>query len=116
MTRNNLIFKINQAVRSVEDRSGLCDLDLTSKEILRFVGESEAGKRRINVTEIVRHGEFGSPPTIFSRLSLLEQQQWIALIPDESDGRVKNVQLSARARKAFTLMSSAALKTMTEAQ
>lgn len=114
MNRNNLIFKINQVIRAVEDRSGLGDLDLTSKEILRFVGENEAHKKRLNVSEVVRHGEFGSPPTVFSRLSLLEQHGWIALVTDNADGRVKNVQLTPRARKAFSLMSAAALKTVTE--
>jgi DNA-binding MarR family transcriptional regulator len=68
------------------------------------------------VSEVVKHGEFGSPPTVFSRLSLLEEHGWIALVTDESDGRVKNVQLSPRARKAFSMMSAAAFKTVTEEQ
>lgn len=110
MSRNNVIFKINQVIRAIEERSGLGDLDLTAKEILRFIGEGEAARKRINVTEIVRHTEFGSPPTIFTRISRLEEEGWIAYAPDPTDGRVRNVELTAKARKAFTQMSAAATK------
>ncbi len=110
MSRNHAIFRIHQVIRAVEERCGLVELDLAAREILRLVGDGEASGKRLNVSEIVRHSEFGSPPTIFSRIARLHEAGWIAYAPDPSDGRIRIVELTARARRAFALMSAAAVK------
>lgn len=110
MSSSHAIFRIQRVIRAVEERCGLDELDLVAREILRLVGDGEASGMKLNVSEIVRHSEFGSPPTIFSRISRLQEGGWITYAPDPSDGRIRIVGLTARARRAFAQMSAAAVK------
>jgi DNA-binding PadR family transcriptional regulator len=110
MERKQLIFRINHLVRSLEDSSGLLDLDILARSILSFIGEAEAEGRTLNVSDVVKGPGFGTAPTVYSRLAELEKAGWIKSVPDPRDGRAKHVQLTPLARRTYAKMSKEALK------
>ncbi|MCX7348107.1 MAG: winged helix DNA-binding protein [Alphaproteobacteria bacterium] len=104
--KNQLIFRINRVVRSIEATSGLDELDISARAILSFIGEAEAEQRTLNVSDVVKGPGFGTAPTVYSRLAELEKAGWIKSTPDPRDGRAKQVLLTARARRIYSKMSS----------
>ncbi|MCA3559832.1 MAG: winged helix DNA-binding protein [Aestuariivirga sp.] len=110
MDKNQLIFRINRAVRAIEATSGLGELDISARSILSFIGEAEAEQRTLNVSDVVKGPGFGTAPTVYSRLSVLEKAGWIKYAPDPRDGRAKQVQLTPLARRTYAKMSSEAQK------
>lgn len=108
--KNQLIFRINRVVRSIEAASGLGELDISARAILSFIGEAEAEQRSLNVSDVVKGPGFGTAPTVYARLSELEKSGWIKCIPDPRDGRAKQVLLTPTARRTFAKMSTEARK------
>ena len=108
----NLIFRINRAIRSVESATGMNELDLTARSILNFIGEAEADEKVLNVSDVVRGPGFGTAPTVYSRIAGLERTGWIKCVPDPADGRAKHVRLTPLARKAFVRMSAETRKVL----
>jgi hypothetical protein len=102
----DLIFRINRAIRAVESATGMNELDLSSRSILNFIGEAESEQRILNVSDVVKGPGFGTAPTVYSRIAELERTGWIKCVPDPDDGRAKHVRLTPLARKAFSRMSA----------
>ena len=109
---NDLIFRIRKATRETETQSGLDRIDLASRSILYFIGECAAEQRSLNVTDIVRQPGFGTPPTVFGRLTELEKTGWIQTRRHPDDGRAKLVEPTIRAVRVFRKMSSAVQKVL----
>ena len=107
---DDLIFRIRQSMREIELRSGLHEIDLTSRAILYFIGECAADQRSLNVSDIVHGSGFGTAPTVYARLAELEKTGWIETRPDPEDGRAKLVELTPHAERTFRKMSSEAAK------
>ena len=107
---DDLIFRINRVIRSVESNTGLDELDLSSRSILNFIGEAESMQRLLNVSDVVKGPGFGTAPTVYSRIAELERGGWIKCVQDPNDGRAKHVRLTPLARKAFAKMSAEAQK------
>lgn len=108
--KKQLIFRINGLVRAIEVNSGLGELDLKARSILSFIGEAEADRLALNVSDIVKAPGFGTAPTVYARLAELEDAGWIKSVPDPRDGRAKRVSLTAQARRTFAKMSAEAQK------
>jgi hypothetical protein len=113
MDSKQLIFRIFHLVRSIEASSGLSELNIAARSILSFIGEEEAEGRTLNVSDVVNGPDFGTAPTVYSRLAELEKAGWIKSAPDPRDGRAKQVQLTSLARRTYAKMSNAALKAAT---
>jgi hypothetical protein len=79
--REQLIFRICGVMRAVEQTAGLSDLDSSSRSILTFIGEAEAEQKILKVSDVVKGAGFGTPPTVYSRLSELEKAGWIEYAP-----------------------------------
>lgn len=101
----NSIFRLNRVLRTLEHEAGLSDTDPLSKSILLFLGELEEQGRRITVTDVVRSGQFGTAPTVFSRLDELHVGQWIERKTDSNDKRVRLLGLTSKTRRLFKRMS-----------
>lgn len=108
--KDHLIFHIHRVLRSVEETSGLDAIDVSSRSILNFIGDAETEERTLNVSDIVKAPGFGTPPTVYARLSKLEEAGWIEFRPHPQDGRAKHVRLTRNARKAYARMSEAIRK------
>jgi hypothetical protein len=108
----DLIFRINRAIRAVESATGMNELDLSSRSILNFIGEADSEQRLLNVSDVVKGPGFGTAPTVYSRISELERAGWIKCVPDPEDGRAKHVRLTPLARKAFARMSAETQKVL----
>ena len=106
----DLIFRIRLSTRGIELRSGLHEIDLTSRAILYFIGECAAYQRQLNVSDIVHGPGFGTAPTVYARLAGLEKAGWIQTRPHPEDGRSKLVALSPHAVRTFRKMSAKAAK------
>lgn len=102
----DIIFRVAQIVRAVEARSGLGDLDVASRELLRFIGEAEAEGEAPNSTAIVRGARIGTAPTTYTRLAELKELGWVETFDDREDGRFRRFRLSSKARRVFSQMSS----------
>ena len=105
MARHDLIFRILSVVRSIEARTGLDQLDLSARAILRFVAERNFDGHSTRSSDVVQLCGLGTAPTVYSRLSELEEAGWIKSAHDPEDGRVKRLTLTPRAEKAFKQMS-----------
>lgn len=106
MGDDQFIFCVSRVVRALSEMLGMNDLSRSRRAILEFIGELESQGEDTVVSDIVNETRFGSAPTIYAHLSGLEQDGWIESRPDPKDGRVKQVFLSDRSRKAFKRISS----------
>lgn len=88
------------------ETSELRNIDPHSCSILSFIGESEADGERLRISDIVAKREFGSPPTVYSRIQVLEEADLLVRLPDSDDRRSKTVHLTPRARKIYQRMSA----------
>ena len=101
MKPEHLIFRITGIVRAVEQTVGLGALDPIQKSILAFIGEAEAAKRSVNVTDIIKTLAYGSAPTVYGRMNDLEVGGWIEYMPDPYDRRARQVVLTDVSRRAY---------------
>jgi hypothetical protein len=107
---DDLIFRIRLSTREIELRSGLQEIDLTSRASLYFIGECAADQRQLNVSDIVDGPRSGTAPTVYARLAVLEKAGWIQTRQNPEDGRAKLAELSPHAERTFRKMSSKAAK------
>lgn len=105
MKKEHLIFRISRVMRAVEQTAGLDGLDPSSRAILVLIGEAEAEQKVLNVSDVVKACNFGTPPTIYNRLSELEKAGWIEYAADPRDGRARHVFLSRSARRLYGRVS-----------
>lgn len=112
MYDKHLIFRVHKAVHTVEVETGLIELDHTSRLVLAFIGEAEAGRRELMVSDVLRNYELGTPNTILSKIYKLRKGGWIECNPDSKDGRVKRIRLTAKASDAFERMSTVCMGTV----
>ena len=110
MERRDVIFDVIEMIRSVEENTGLNSLDPISKEILGRIAAAEVRDKPAKVTEIIKLGQLGTPPTLFGRVSNLEENGWIVALIDDADKRVRRLTLTPKARRAYSMMSAAAFK------
>ena len=103
--RHQLIFRVNRAVKVVEARFGLTDLDFTARAVLNIIAEAEAECWPLHVSDVVRLQDFATPPTVHNHLAKLKKAGWIRYEQDPDDGRARLVLLTPFARSAFELMS-----------
>jgi DNA-binding MarR family transcriptional regulator len=106
LRKEDLIFRINRVIRTVESNTGMDELDLSSRSILSFIGDAESQERVLHVSDVVKGPGFGTAPTVYSRIAELERTGWIKCVQDPEDGRAKHVKLTPQARKAFARMSA----------
>lgn len=105
MRNDSLIFRIRNIVSAVEARTGLDELDLATREVLKFIGAAEAAGEAPQSSTVVRGAAIGTGPTTFARLTALEELGWVVSSRDADDGRMTRWHLSTHARRAFTEMS-----------
>ena len=97
-------FETLAAVRKVEKKHQLDQLDLPARAILEFIGISEAEGRVLNITDIVQQSGIGTPPTVYKYLADLERAGWVRCRANKADRRQKLVSLTAKAQNAFFRM------------
>ena len=100
-------FETLAAVRKVEKKHQLDQLDLPARAILEFIGIAEAEGRVLIVGDIVAWSGVGTPPTVYKYLADLHQTGWIRFMTSKVDRRQKLVRLSAAAQRAFFRMGEA---------
>lgn len=105
MKRLDLIFRIHRLIRVIEASTELDALNLSAREILKFIAERNAEALQTRSSDVILKTGLGTPPTIYQRLSELEKAGWIESMPDPADGRAKLLVLTPRAEKAFRQMS-----------
>jgi DNA-binding MarR family transcriptional regulator len=108
--KEDLIFQVHRVVRTIEEATGLGELDASSRSVLNFIGEAEVEERALNVSSVVKARIFGTPPTVYARLTALEKAGWIEFKSDPHDGRAKQVHLTRAARRSYIRMSRAIQK------
>jgi DNA-binding MarR family transcriptional regulator len=97
-------FETLAAVRKVEKKHQLDQLDLPARAILEFIGIAEAERRVLNVSDIVKQSGVGTPPTVYKYIAHLERVGLIRCRTSKADRRQKLVRLSPVAQRAFFRM------------
>lgn len=105
MARNDLIFRIHKIIRVTESKTALDELNLAAREILKFVAERNFEGQPTRSSDVVELMRLGTAPTIYSRLSELEEAGWLTTAQDPEDGRSKLLTLTPRSDKVFRQMS-----------
>ena len=99
------IFELNRALEGINQKTGFDALDDISQRILFFVGMMVSANEPCCIGDVVKRRRFGTPPTVFARLSKLEHDEWVATETDPSDRRSKLLSLTAKSKRAFNKMS-----------
>lgn len=113
MARNDLIFRIFSVIRSIESATALDQLNFAAREILKFVAERNLEGRPTRSSDVIQL-RLGTAPTIYSRLSELEEAGWLKTVQDPEDARSKLLTLTPRANTAFLKMSKALIRLSSE--
>lgn len=100
------IFAIAQIVRSIESSSPIGSLDRTSRSILSYIGEAEVDGVPLRACDIIACPGFGTPPTVYSSLSSLEEAGLISRTEDSGDRRSNLIRLTPRAHRIYARVSS----------
>ena len=77
MNYNDLIFRIHSVVRAIEADTALDNLNLAAREILKFIGQRSAEGLQTRSSDVIVMTRLGTAPTIYARLSELEDADWI---------------------------------------
>ena len=110
---SDLIFRVLNLIKSIDDVTGISDLDSTSREILQIVANAHDAGNVLYVGDIARRYDLGSAPNIYSKLKVLTEAGWIKAEDVAEDGRRKRLSPSEKALKSFRAQSDA-LKTLLE--
>ncbi|MEN6302233.1 MAG: MarR family winged helix-turn-helix transcriptional regulator [Armatimonadia bacterium] len=101
MTSSSLYFRARLAALPFEQKTGLTDLDYVSRAVLDYIGRCQAVGGLISITDVVKGSQAGTPPTVYARLSELQDLGWIIQEQNPHDGRSKIVRLSGKSRTVF---------------
>ena len=99
------LFQMQSLLENVNEKTGFAELDDLSKRILFFVGAMTASNQRCRVTDVASGSKFGTAPTVYNRLSSLNEDGWVDYETDPVDGRAKILTPTARATNVFNKMS-----------
>jgi hypothetical protein len=99
------LFQMQSLLETVNETTGFAELDDLSKRILFFVGAMTASNQRCRVTDVASGSKFGTAPTVYTRLSSLNEDGWVNYETDPVDGRAKILTPTARATTVFNKMS-----------
>ena len=105
MDSQRLVLEVNRLIQTVEAQNGVNGLGILARTILYFIADAEFEKRRVRVSDVTANAAFGSPPTVFSRLTELEGSGWISYKNVAEDRRIRLVMLTPAARRTFSIMS-----------
>ncbi len=99
--------KLKGAIVAAEKEHGLHGMDYTSREILHTIASANLMEVKCRVSDVVKEGHFGTPPTVYARLDKLVEGGWIIKTKDKDDGRAVLLEITPMARAKFKKMSKA---------
>jgi DNA-binding MarR family transcriptional regulator len=106
----SLLFRITALLRSLDEQTGLGDLDYTSRDMLFFVGERTDSGEPPRVSEVTLDGRFGSAATAHAKLNELVEQGWLKRAPGKVDKRERILILTRKAEGIFKQFATAMAK------
>ena len=104
---SEIAIRVLNILKTIDERTGIAELDRASQEILRVITIAHASKEALCVGDLARRADLGSAPSIYSKLKVLSERGWIQSTPDKSDGRLRHVVPTKKAMNAFNQLSKA---------
>lgn len=84
----------------VADRKNSDDKEFEGcDEVLSFVAEAGSTETRVRFTDLVRHLEFGTGPTVLRKCTLLVHRGYLKIETSDGDKRVKLMTLTSKGQK-----------------
>lgn len=103
--RNGSYFLLRSAILRAEWRTPMCELDEMQKRLIYLIADETAQGHAVRMSHLKEHGEFGTAPTLLSRLNGLIDGGLLARVPDPNDGRSHHLTLTPKAKRAIERVS-----------
>ena len=98
-------FHLMSAISRAESQTPLSGLDRLQKRLIYLIADTTAQGEIIRMSDLKALAEFGTPPTILSRLNEMVESRLIQRVPDPNDGRSHHIILTPEARRAMARIS-----------
>ena len=98
-------FLLRTAIARAEWRTPICRLDELQRQLIYLIADEASQGRAVRISTLKLRGEFGTVPTILSRLNGLIEKGLIARLPDPEDGRAHHLTLTPKAKRAILKVS-----------
>ena len=98
-------FQIRAAIARAEALTPIAKLDGVQKRIIYLIADEMAQGQGVRMSQLKAHREFGTMPTILSRLNGMIESGLLARVPDPTDGRSHHLALTPKAKRAIERVS-----------
>jgi DNA-binding MarR family transcriptional regulator len=103
---DDTIFRIKSFIKALEGDEGFSGLDQTSIDILTRIGGAYARRESLRSSDLAENPDFGSPASVYRKLSQLTADGWVTSTQDPADARSRFIIPTSRTLHAFNRMSS----------
>ena len=90
----DLLSRVNQILTRLGSSGER--LDDTSRQILFQIAENQGNGKTTTVSDVTRTNEYGTAPTVYTRLKKLLELDLIVSSPNPADGRSNHLKLTNR--------------------
>ena len=95
------IQRLLDSIGSPEER-----LDETSRRILLQLADARAEGRKLRVTDVISVSEYGTAPTVLSRLKKLTEMGLISSEASSTDGRARELSITPKTLKKLNYIAA----------
>lgn len=89
-----LLYRVNQILTRLGTNGE--SLDDTSRQILLQIAKNQEDGKTTTVSDVTRTNQYGTAPTVYTRLKKLLELDLIASSPNPADGRSNHLKLTNR--------------------
>jgi DNA-binding HxlR family transcriptional regulator len=98
-------FLLRSAISRAEWRTPISALDDLQKRLIYRIADETAQGNAVRVSDLKALGDFGTRPTLLSRLNGMIESGLIARVPNPEDGRSHYLTLTPKAKRAIERVS-----------
>lgn len=100
-------MQVLRAIADSETKAGVDSLDHVDRAMLYFIVRKEGDGAAVKVTDLVGEDAFGTMPTVLVHVARLMEQGWVEKSISSSDGRMRILSSSPKARRFVKKASKA---------
>lgn len=104
----DLLCRVNQILTRLGANGE--PLDDTSRQILFQIAQNQYNGKTTTVSDVTRIYQYGTPPTVYTRLKKLLELDLIASSPNPADGRSNQLRLTNRSVRMLKASADAIRK------
>ena len=104
----DLLSRVNQILTRLGTNGE--PLDDTSRQILFQIAQNQGNGKTTTVSDVTRTNEYGTAPTVYTRLKKLLELDLIVSSPNPTDGRSNHLRLTNRSVRMLKASADAIRK------